>query len=85
MSTDTMSVAGEIVEVYKEGLVTFRVKTELGFAFVWVWDEIEITFQIGMQFHIDDAPITFSDGYVIAIIKPGVMFFVNDMRIKINE
>ncbi len=74
----TMTIEGKIIEVFENGLVTFKVKTKLGIAFVWVYEEIEINFKIGSRFHVDDAPITFSDGYTIAIIKPGVTFFLND-------
>ena len=76
----TMSVSGTIVEFFDAGLVTFKVKTKLGFAFVWVWEEIELNFRVGATFEVNDAPLTFHDGYPVATIKPGVMFFLNATR-----
>ncbi len=80
-----MSVSGTIVEVLNEGLATFKVKTKLGFAFVWVWEEVEVNFRVGSAFEVTDAPVTFDGGYPIATIKPGTMFFLNGTRYETHD
>ncbi len=85
MEDFTMSVSGKIVEMMREGVASFKVKTKLGFAFVWVYEEIEINFRVGSEFHIDDAPITFSDGYPVATIKPGKLFFLNHIKYETTD
>lgn len=82
---DTMNVKGKIVEVYEEGVATFKVATKLGFAFVWVWDEVEVNFRSGMEFEVEEAPVTFHDGYPVAVIKPGVFFYLDDHIYDVRE
>jgi|GEM_PF-2055924 len=76
----TMSVSGRIIEIFSDGLATFKVQTRYGFALVWVYEEIEVNFRIGADFNIDEAPVAFAEGYVIAIVKPGNCFFLNGTR-----
>ncbi len=80
-----MSVSGDVVEWADAGLATLKVKTKLGFAFVWVWEEISVKFSVGDMFQVDDAPVAFSDGCVIAIIRPGVGFFLNNIKYETKE
>ncbi len=80
-----MNVSGAIVEVLGERLATFKVKTKLGFAFVWVWEEVEVNFRVGSTFEVIDAPVAFEDGYPIAIIKPGTTFFLNGTRYETHN
>lgn len=81
----TMSLRGEIVDVDCGGLITFKVQTKLGLAYVWVWDEINVVFEVGMDFLIEEAPITFSDGYPVAIIKPGVDFWLDHLVYEVGD
>jgi hypothetical protein len=83
--TTTMSLAGEIVEVYEEGLVDFKVRTKLGFAYVWVWDEVMIIFQEGMNIQSDELPITFSDGQPVAVVRPGYSVWLDGVCYTIND
>ena len=85
MSDFTMNVSGQIVETMKDGVASFKVKTRLGFAFVWVYEEIEINFRVGSEFHVDEASVTFSDGYPIATIKPGKLFFLNNIKYQTTD
>lgn len=84
MIASTMSVTGEIVG-FGNKLASLKIKTELGFAYVWVWEEIQVKFQIGDEFEACEAPLTFYNGYPIAIIKPGVGFFLNHIRYETKE
>lgn len=87
MNTDemTMTVSGRIIEVCDEGFVTFKVETDLGTALVWVWEEISINFCQGMDFRIDDASLTFHDGYPIATIKFGTAFWLDGLWYQTHE
>ena len=78
-----MSVRGKIVEILRKD--TFKVETEFGFAYVWVYEEIQVEFRVGDDFLVDDAPVTFSQGYPQATLRTDTMFFLNDLRYNIVD
>jgi len=84
----TMSVSGIIEQVFdgpeEAGIVTFKVCTKLGPAYVWVWEEVDVNFRVGVQFSVEDAPIVFSNGCPVAIIRPGVHFMLDEWCYKID-
>ena len=81
----TMNMKGRIVEVYEDGLPSFKVETKIGFAFVWVYEEIFVDFRVGMEFHADELPVTFSDGHVIGTVKPGVIFWLEGLCYEVRD
>jgi hypothetical protein len=87
-SAETMSVSGTIEEVFdtpeEAGIATFKVCTKLGHAYVWVWEEIDITFRVGARFSVKDAPIVFDNGYPVAVVRPGVHFKLDQWCYKID-
>lgn len=80
-----MNIRGKIVELCEEGLATFKVQTRLGYGYVWVWEEVSIDFRVGMELNLEEAPITFSDGYPIAIIKPGTSFLLDGIMYEVRD
>ena len=82
----TMSVEGWVVEVCEEvGLPSFKVQTKLGCAYVWVWEELCIDFRVGMKFEVEDAPTTFHEGQVLAVLRPEVSFWLDGMRYEVLD
>lgn len=82
----TMTVRGLIGEVYEgPGLATFKVQTKLGHAYVWVFEELAIDFRVGMKFEVEGAPTTFDEGQVLAVLRPGVDFWLDGLRYEVHD